>query len=165
MKAEGLKDEHELQSYFIRRIEKFLSAKDRRLIGWDEILEGGLAPKATVQSWRGMAGAVAAATAGHDVIASPTTHCYLDYAQGLNPAYDTTRDRGLLLGHQRGPHTATRGDLHPATRGDFFMATDSMTPVESYLVGTRAATADGAHEGHTAGGHTPSSASSRPPRY
>ncbi|MGE0171124.1 hypothetical protein, partial [Nocardioides sp.] len=45
-------------------------------------------------------------------------------AQGLNPAYDTTRDRGLLLGHQRGPHTATRGDLHPATRGDFFMATD-----------------------------------------
>ena len=89
IKAEGLKDEHELQSWFIRRIEKFLNAKGRRLIGWDEILEGGLAPNATVQSWRGMAGAIAAATSGHDVIASPTTHCYLDYAQGLNPAEPT----------------------------------------------------------------------------
>lgn len=81
MKSEKLKDEHELQSYFIRRIEKFLNSKGRRLIGWDEILEGGLAPNATVQSWRGMDGAIAAATAGHDVIASPTSHCYLDYAQ------------------------------------------------------------------------------------
>lgn len=86
MKAEGLKDEHELQSYFVRRIEKFLSSRNRRLIGWDEILEGGLAPNATVQSWRGMSGAVAAASAGHDVIASPTTHCYLDYPQGPDPA-------------------------------------------------------------------------------
>lgn len=85
MRAEGLKDEHELQSYFIRRIERFLNSKGRRLIGWDEILEGGLAPNATVQSWRGMDGAIAAATSGHDVIASPTTHCYLDYAQGRNP--------------------------------------------------------------------------------
>lgn len=81
IKAEGLRDEHELQSYFIRRIEKFLNRKGRRLIGWDEILEGGLAPNATVQSWRGMDGALAAATSGHDVIASPTSHCYLDYAQ------------------------------------------------------------------------------------
>jgi hexosaminidase len=81
IKAEGLKDEAELQSYFIRRIEKFLSSKGRRLIGWDEILEGGLAPHATVQSWRGMGGAIAAATAGHDVICSPTSHCYLDYPQ------------------------------------------------------------------------------------
>lgn len=82
IRAEGLKDESELQSYFIRRIEKFLNSKGRRLIGWDEILEGGLAPNATVQSWRGMKGAIAAATAGHDVICSPTSHCYLDYAQG-----------------------------------------------------------------------------------
>jgi hexosaminidase len=80
IKAEGLKDEHELQSYFIRRIENFLNGKGKRLIGWDEILEGGLAPNATVQSWRGMEGAIAAATAGHDVIASPTSHCYLDYS-------------------------------------------------------------------------------------
>ncbi|MCH7812843.1 MAG: beta-N-acetylhexosaminidase, partial [Planctomycetes bacterium] len=77
IKAEGLADEHALQSYFIRRMEKFLNAKGKRLIGWDEILEGGLAPNATVQSWRGMKGAVAAAGAGHDVISSPTSHCYL----------------------------------------------------------------------------------------
>jgi len=80
--AEGLKDEHELQSYFIRRIERFLNEHGRRIVGWDEILEGGLAPNATVQSWRGMAGAIAAATADHDVISSPTSHCYLDYPQG-----------------------------------------------------------------------------------
>jgi hexosaminidase len=79
IKAEGLKDENELQSYFVKRIEKILISKGRRLIGWDEILEGGLAPQATVQSWRGMEGAVAAATSGHDTIVSPTTHCYFDY--------------------------------------------------------------------------------------
>lgn len=89
IKAEGLKDEHELQSYFIRRIEKFLNSKGRRLVGWDEILEGGLAPNATVQSWRGMRGALAAATAGHDVISSPTSHCYLDYAQVRLPGEPT----------------------------------------------------------------------------
>lgn len=82
MKAEGLKNENELQSYFIKRVEKFLNSKGRRLIGWDEILEGGLAPNATVQSWRGMDGAIAASTSGHDVISSPNSHCYLDHAQG-----------------------------------------------------------------------------------
>lgn len=82
IKAEGLKDEHELQSYFIRRIEKFLSAKGRRLVGWDEILEGGLAPNATVMSWRGTAGGIEAARSGHDVVMSPTSHCYFDYYQG-----------------------------------------------------------------------------------
>ena len=79
IKAENLKDEHELQSYFIKRIEKFLLTKNRRIIGWDEILEGGLAPEATVQSWRGMDGAIAAATSGHDAIVSPTSHAYFDY--------------------------------------------------------------------------------------
>jgi hexosaminidase len=79
IKAEGLKDEHELQSYFIKRAEKILNSKDRQLIGWDEILEGGLAPGATVQSWRGTDGAIAAATSGHDTILSPTSHCYFDY--------------------------------------------------------------------------------------
>jgi hexosaminidase len=77
-----LKDEHELQSYFIRRIEKFINRRGRRLIGWDEILEGGLAPNATVMSWRGVQGGIAAATAGHDVVMTPTTHCYFDYYQG-----------------------------------------------------------------------------------
>ena len=84
--AEGLADEQELQSYFIRRIEKFLNGRNRRLIGWDEIIEGGLAPNATVQSWRGLGGAVKAARAGHDVICSPTSHCYLDYPHRPNPS-------------------------------------------------------------------------------
>jgi len=85
IRAEGLADEDELQSWFIRRIEAYLNGKGRRLIGWDEILEGGLAPNATVQSWRGMDGAVAAAKAGHDVISSPVTHCYFDYPQLPDP--------------------------------------------------------------------------------
>ncbi len=76
---EGLADEHELQSYFIERIEKFLNKKGRKLIGWDEILEGGLSENATVQSWRGVEGGISAAEMGHQVIMSPTSHCYLDY--------------------------------------------------------------------------------------
>ena len=78
---EGLKDEHELQSYFIKRIEKILEKFGKRLIGWDEILEGGLAPNAVVHSWRGMDGGIEAANAGHEVIMSPTTHVYFDYYQ------------------------------------------------------------------------------------
>jgi hexosaminidase len=82
IRREGLADEHELQSYFIRRIERFLIANGRRLIGWDEILEGGLAPEATVMSWRGIQGGIEAAQQGHDVIMTPTSHAYLDYYQG-----------------------------------------------------------------------------------
>jgi hexosaminidase len=82
IKAEKLKDEHELQSYFIKRIEKFLASNNRTLIGWDEILEGGLAPNATVMSWRGFKGGIEAAESGHDVVMTPTGHCYLDYYQG-----------------------------------------------------------------------------------
>lgn len=78
----GLKDEHELQSYFIQRIEKFLNANGRKIIGWDEILEGGLAPNATVMSWRGVDGGIAAAKAGHDAIMTPGSHCYFDHYQG-----------------------------------------------------------------------------------
>jgi len=81
MKEEGLKDEHELQSYFIQRMEKFLSSKGRNIIGWDEILEGGLAPEATVMSWRGTSGGIAAAKQKHDVIMAPNSHVYLDYYQ------------------------------------------------------------------------------------
>ena len=78
---EGLLDEHELQSWFIKRIEKFIVSKDKKLVGWDEILEGGLAKTATVMSWRGMKGGIQSAKAGHDVIMCPTSHCYFDYYQ------------------------------------------------------------------------------------
>jgi hexosaminidase len=81
IKKEGLKDEHELQSYFIKRIEKFVESKGKRIIGWDEILEGGLAPNATVMSWRGEAGGIEAAKQDHDVIMSPNSHAYLDHFQ------------------------------------------------------------------------------------
>ena len=81
IKAEGLKDEKELQSYFIKRIEKFLVSKDRKLIGWDEILEGGLPQEATVMSWRGLEGGIAAARQGHDVVMTPRSHCYFDHYQ------------------------------------------------------------------------------------
>ena len=78
---ENLKNEEELQSYFIKRIEKFILKKNKKLVGWDEILEGGLAPSATVMSWRGTKGGVEAAKAGHNVIMCPTSHCYFDYYQ------------------------------------------------------------------------------------
>ncbi|MCG8556418.1 MAG: family 20 glycosylhydrolase [Proteobacteria bacterium] len=95
IRREGLKDEHELQSYFIRRIEKFLNSKGRRLVGWDEILEGGLAPDATVMSWPGVAGGIAAAKQGHDVIMSPTSHAYFDYYQ----AKDKTKEPIAIGGY------------------------------------------------------------------
>ena len=82
MHSEGLHDVEELQSYFIKRIEKFINSHDRKLIGWDEILEGGLAPDATVMSWRGVKGGVEAAKQGHDVVMTPGTHCYFDHYQG-----------------------------------------------------------------------------------
>jgi hexosaminidase len=87
MKRENLKDEHEVQSYFIRRIEKFINSKGKKIIGWDEILEGGLAPNATVMSWRGMKGGIEAAKSKHDVIMTPTDYVYFDYGQG-DPAYE-----------------------------------------------------------------------------
>lgn len=80
----GLKDEDELQSYFIRRMDQFLTAHGRRLIGWDEILEGGLAENATVMSWRGEAGGIAAANAGHDVVMAPTQYTYFDNYQSMD---------------------------------------------------------------------------------
>jgi len=82
IKAEGLKDVGELQSYFIKRMEKFVNSKDRVLLGWDEILEGGLPPKATVMSWRGVQGGIDAAKQGHDVVMTPGSPCYFDHYQG-----------------------------------------------------------------------------------
>ncbi|MCK9452907.1 MAG: family 20 glycosylhydrolase [Bacteroidales bacterium] len=85
IREEGLEDEAQLQSYFISRISKFLEKHERQIIGWDEILEGGLAPGATVMSWRGTEGGIAAAQMGHDVIMTPNSHCYYDHYQG-NPS-------------------------------------------------------------------------------
>ncbi|HEX9601696.1 MAG TPA: family 20 glycosylhydrolase [Mariniflexile sp.] len=82
MRDEGLKNVHELQSYFVKRMEKYINSKDKKLIGWDEILEGGLAPEATVMSWRGTEGGIEASQQGHDVIMTPQSHCYFDHYQG-----------------------------------------------------------------------------------
>jgi hexosaminidase len=130
IKAEGLKDEVELQSYFIKRIAAFLRSKNRRVIGWDEILDGGLAPGATVQSWRGFEGAAAAARAGHDTIVSPTKYTYFDYdlaridlrlAFEFEPVPDglTAAERGHILGgecnmwSERTPEDKVDGMLFP----------------------------------------------------
>lgn len=88
IRERGLKDEHEMQSWFIHQMDAFLTARGRSLIGWDEILEGGLAPNATVMSWRGMEGGIAAALAGHDVVMTPTSNTYFDYYQ----AQDRTKE-------------------------------------------------------------------------
>ena len=122
MREEGLKDVDELQSYLIRRVEKFLNANGRDLLGWDEILEGGLAPNATVMSWRGTEGGLRAIREGHHAIMSPGEYCYLDgyqdapYSQpeaiggylplekvyGYDPVPDTlsAEEKSLILGVQ-----------------------------------------------------------------
>jgi len=82
IKAEHLKDEHELQSYFVQRMEKFVNGKGKTIMGWDEILEGGLAPNAAVMSWRGMEGGLAAAKQKHQVVMTPGEFVYFDHAQG-----------------------------------------------------------------------------------
>jgi len=111
MDAENLSDTHELQSYFIKRIEKMLNKRGKKLIGWDEILEGGLAENAAVMSWRGVQGGIAAAQSGHPVVMSPTSHCYFDYTHlttpvehvySFNPVPDELNDTesGFILGGQ-----------------------------------------------------------------
>ena len=92
---EELKDEHELQSYFITRMEKYINSKGKQIIGWDEILEGGLAPNATVMSWRGISGGVEAAKMNHEVIMTPNATCYLDHYQ----AKDTTNEPLAIGGY------------------------------------------------------------------
>jgi hexosaminidase len=84
IKEKNLKDEHGLQSYFVQRIEKYLNSKGKAMIGWDEILEGGLAPNATVMSWRGEKGGIEAAKQKHDVIMTPNSYLYLDHSQCKN---------------------------------------------------------------------------------
>lgn len=82
MQKEGLKNMEEVQSYFEKRVEKIVESKGKKFMGWDEILEGGLAPNAVVMSWRGMKGGIEAAKLGHEVVMSPTTFAYIDYMQG-----------------------------------------------------------------------------------
>lgn len=96
IKELGIKNEHELQSWFITEMDKYLSSKGRRLIGWDEILEGGLAPEATVMSWRGIKGGIEAAKQKHDVVMSPTSHMYLDYYQSKDKENEPLAIGGFL---------------------------------------------------------------------
>ncbi|RTE53571.1 beta-N-acetylglucosaminidase [Arenibacter aquaticus] len=93
IKKENLSDEHELQSYFVQRMEKYINGKGKQIIGWDEILEGGLAPNATVMSWRGEKGGIEAAKQHHDVIMTPTTYNYFDYYQS-----EDTENEPLAIG-------------------------------------------------------------------
>ena len=96
IKELGLKDEHELQSWFIRQMDGFLTARGRRLVGWDEILEGGLAENATVMSWQGVKGGIAAAQAGHDVVMAPNSHTYFDHLQSRNRRAEPLSIGGFL---------------------------------------------------------------------
>ncbi|HNO55382.1 MAG TPA: beta-N-acetylhexosaminidase, partial [Chitinophagaceae bacterium] len=95
MKKENLKNLDEVQSYFVKRVEKIINSKGKKMIGWDEILQGGLAPNAAVMSWRGMSGGIEAAKSGHEVVMSPTDFVYIDYMQGdasiEPPVYSTLR--------------------------------------------------------------------------
>jgi len=116
IKAEGLKNETELQSYFIKRIEKFLISKNRRLIGWDEILEGGLAPEATVMAWRGIQAAIDAAAQGHDAIMTPVDYCYFDYYQG-DPATEPEAIGGFLTLKTVYSYNPVPPDLTPEQAG------------------------------------------------
>ncbi len=96
MKKEGLKEMDEVQSYFVKRVEKIVQSKGKKMIGWDEILEGGLAPNAAVMSWRGLEGGIAAAKMNHPVVMSPTSFAYLDYMQG-EPLAEVTVYAALRL--------------------------------------------------------------------
>lgn len=97
MRQEGLADEEALQSYTIRRVEQLLLDRGKKLIGWDEILEGGLAPQATVMSWRGEEGGLTAARASHDVIMCPNSHCYLDHKQIDDPGETVGRPMDVCV--------------------------------------------------------------------
>ena len=119
----GLKDEDELQSWIIRHFDAWLTARGRRLIGWDEILEGGLAEGAAVSSWRGYAGGIAAARAGHDVVMCPESHVYLDWRQSTSP------DEPVPISHARTLEDVYRFEPVPA----------ELTPEEAErVIGTQA---------------------------
>jgi hexosaminidase len=123
IKELGLKDEDELQSWIIRHFDAWLSARGRRLIGWDEILEGGLAEGAAVSSWRGYAGGIAAARAGHDVVMCPQSHVYLDWRQSQS------LDEPVPIAHARSLEDVYRFEPVP----------DQLTPEEAaHVIGAQA---------------------------
>lgn len=129
IRQEGLKDANELQSYFIQRIERFINSRGRKLIGWDEILEGGLANNAAVMSWRGTQGGLEAASMGHNVVMSPTSHCYFDYDVNSTPLEETysfnpvaglsNENRKFILGGQGNMWTHL-ARTEPAIDGQIF---------------------------------------------
>ena len=125
---QGLHDAHELQSWFIGEIGRYLEAHGRKMIGWDEILEGGLPAGATVQSWRGMDGGRDAVAMGHDAIMSPTSHCYFDYpvestdleeVYGFEPEPESLEGSGRILGgecnmwSERAPQHLVESKVYP----------------------------------------------------
>jgi hexosaminidase len=122
IKSLGLKDEHELQSYFVKRIEKYLNKKGKTLIGWDEILEGGLAPNAVVMSWRGESGGIEAAKEKHEVVMTPGNPVYFDHSQSEN-------EDSVTIGGYNPLEKVYRYDPVPkALAGEF----------EQYVLGTQA---------------------------
>ena len=123
IKQLGLKDEHELQSWFVRQMDTFLTKHGRRMVGWDEILEGGLAENATVMSWRGTEGGIAAAKANHDVVMTPGSHTYFDHYQSLE---------------QKKEPLAIGGYLPIDTVYNFEPVPASLTPTEAaHILGTQ----------------------------
>lgn len=120
MKTEQLADEHELQSYFIQRIEKFVNSRGRQIIGWDEILEGGLAPNASVMSWRGTEGGVAAARQQHSVVMSPGKPCYFDHYQAAETDREPLAIGGFNPLHEVYAYNPTPSEL-TATEATFIL--------------------------------------------
>ncbi|MBE7640084.1 family 20 glycosylhydrolase [Salegentibacter sp. BLCTC] len=135
IKEENLKDEKELQSYFIKRMEKFLQANNRKLLGWDEILEGGLAPNATVMSWQGEKGGIAAAKSGHDVVMSPSDPLYFNRYQAdpegepqAGPYSINTLER--VYNYQPVPEALTANEAKYVLGSQFAIWTEFISSVE-----------------------------------
>ncbi len=116
LREEGLPDEHALQGYVMRRMARYLAQHGRRVIGWDEILDGGLPDDAAVMSWRGTSGGEAAARLGHDVVMSPTTHCYFDFYQSDAYASEPEAICGLIPLQQVYNYDPSAGELSEAER-------------------------------------------------
>ena len=133
IKELGLKDENELQSWFIKQMDSFLTAHGRRLVGWDEILEGGLAPNAVVMSWRGTAGGIAAARAGHDVVMAPGSHTYFDHYQSAKHDSEPLAIGGFLPIDTVYAYEPVPAELEPQ--------------FATHILGAQASAVDGVHRG------------------